>query len=488
MTSTNSRPIRFRPLRRVILGLLGAALVGLLIVVAYFLIVRWYTLRTANHEFDQIAAQLDQADPKWRWDEIEASRPTLPSEQNGFLVMDAALQKLPPSWTERPLPNPAPGDERVSQSTSSSGPSLPDRIWNLPLNQTLPEALVTELLAEWRSLDVPLAEARRLIDFPQGRAPLTLALDPKDTPLPQIDQLQRIALLLRLDALAQIENKNPDAALNALCALLNAAHSFVDEPTVLLYLVRTRVLQNALGTAERVLARGEPSKDRLEAFARLLDRDDAEADASLRAGLRGDRALFVCEVERLADGTIPPIEKSFYGRCREWLITRPLAAENRAPSLQLLTQLVNAVGLPRPQREQALADLEAERKRLAAQPTTKLAAQLCPPGAIVFDAHDRCVAAVRCARAALAAELFRREHGQWPQSLGDLVPAYLPAVPLDPFTDKPLQMELLGDGLVVSSVGPEGEEVANIKQVWDRYNPRPFFRLWNADKRGVKGQ
>jgi hypothetical protein len=39
----------------------------------------------------------------------------------------------------------------------------------------------------------------------------------------------------------------------------------------------------------------------------------------------------------------------------------------------------------------------------------------------------------------LAIESFRRTQGQWPDSLAQLVPAYLPSIPLDPFTGKSLR-------------------------------------------------
>ncbi len=488
MTATTPRPIRFRPLRRVILGILLVLLVVLLIMGTYTLVMRWYVTRNANREFDQAAAELDRSDPKWRWDDIEAGRQTLPPEQNGALILVAAAQQLPPSWSDQPGSVPAPGAAHPGPADPLPQ-SVPDRIWtDVPANGSVPPPLVAELLQEWRALAAPLAEARRLIDFPKGRAPLALALNPIETPMPQLDQLRQVALLLRLDALAQIEEGKPDAALNAVCALLNAAHSLVDEPSIRAYLTRTREVQTALGTAERVLARGQPSKDRLEALARLLDREEADAVPSLRAGLRGDRALFACQLERLANGSIPSPDQGFFARWKDWLSVRPVDAENRAPSLRLLTRLVKAVGLPRPQREQAIAEFEAERKSLAASPNGKLAAQFCVPGAAVFASHDRYVAAVRCARAAVAVEIFRRDHGRWPNTLSELVPTYLPAVPIDPFTDQPVRMELLNDGLVVYSVGTDGEDdVERRKEAWDHYNLRPFFRLWNPDKRGVSG-
>jgi hypothetical protein len=55
---------------------------------------------------------------------------------------------------------------------------------------------------------------------------------------------------------------------------------------------------------------------------------------------------------------------------------------------------------------------------------------------------------LRLCRTGIAAELYRREHGCLPASLGDLVPVYLETVPLDAFSETPLRMEVNADGSI----------------------------------------
>jgi hypothetical protein len=86
---------------------------------------------------------------------------------------------------------------------------------------------------------------------------------------------------------------------------------------------------------------------------------------------------------------------------------------------------------------------------------------------------------LRCAQVALAAERHRRKHGHWPQSLADLVPRYLAAVPLDPFDGKPLRYRKTERGAVVYSVGEDGRGSGS-----DTDSPRDVkFTLWNVDQR-----
>ena len=51
------------------------------------------------------------------------------------------------------------------------------------------------------------------------------------------------------------------------------------------------------------------------------------------------------------------------------------------------------------------------------------------------EALARC----RVARVGIAAEIFRREHGAFPEKLEELVPDCFPAVPKDPFTGEELR-------------------------------------------------
>lgn len=56
-----------------------------------------------------------------------------------------------------------------------------------------------------------------------------------------------------------------------------------------------------------------------------------------------------------------------------------------------------------------------------------------------FENYSSHLARLRTARAGIAVELYRRRHGAWPESLEQLVPEFLDAVPVDPFTGKALE-------------------------------------------------
>lgn len=56
---------------------------------------------------------------------------------------------------------------------------------------------------------------------------------------------------------------------------------------------------------------------------------------------------------------------------------------------------------------------------------------------------------------AIALELFRRRHGAYPAQLEELVPNFLPTVPIDRFDGRPLRYRLTDDGPLLYSVGAD---------------------------------
>ena len=65
----------------------------------------------------------------------------------------------------------------------------------------------------------------------------------------------------------------------------------------------------------------------------------------------------------------------------------------------------------------------------------------------------------RASRAAIAVERFRRDHAMaLPATLEALVPTYLTAIPLDPFTGEPLRYKRDEDGYTIYSVGADEKD------------------------------
>ena len=187
-----------------------------------------------------------------------------------------------------------------------------------------------------------------------------------------------------------------------------------------------------------------PSLALLAAALGDLDRDDALK----RAFVRQRAAL----VDSFADPANPSVEAgfglsdiSFRDRVRRLRNERRWLAR-----LEAFAAVIPVLDQPWPARAGAVAALY---DRGAApgeyrQPDVDMARQ------IVDD-----LARIRAARVAVAVERYRRDHmDAMPERLDELLPAYLPALPVDPYSGAPVRLHAEPRGFSAYSIGSDGRD------------------------------
>jgi hypothetical protein len=80
-----------------------------------------------------------------------------------------------------------------------------------------------------------------------------------------------------------------------------------------------------------------------------------------------------------------------------------------------------------------------------------------------FESCARIEALDACAQAAVAMTRYRLDHNALPSHLSDLVPAYLEAVPTDPFTGNPIHLAIKGDQWIIYSFGPDARDHGGVE-------------------------
>jgi hypothetical protein len=93
-------------------------------------------------------------------------------------------------------------------------------------------------------------------------------------------------------------------------------------------------------------------------------------------------------------------------------------------------------------------------------------------GFIEFEA-DR-LAMIRCSRIAVAMERYRAEHGSYASRLDALIPTYLPAVPVDPYSGKFMLLSSSADSYAVYSVGRNRRDDGGA-DLGTRWSTAPIF-------------
>jgi len=126
--------------------------------------------------------------------------------------------------------------------------------------------------------------------------------------------------------------------------------------------------------------------------------------------------------------------------------------------LKTMQKFIDAAGQPSSERFEAMKSFDADMIE-ARQKLYVVTAMIMPALGKCMDRDAENSARLRTAATALAIERYRLKHeGKLPETLSALVPEYLPAVPIDPFTGEALRYRKRDKGFVVYSVGADRQD------------------------------
>jgi hypothetical protein len=382
----------------------------------------------------EAVAELDRTDPGWRLQDIEAARTVIPDAENSAQVVGAAYPLTPRDWPPR---------------------ELSERCREIPPQVRLDDDTNEWLHDELCQTQDALLEARKLWAFPNGRYPITYKRNIFQTLLPHLDYSHSLFGLLQLDVVAKTEDRDLKGALRSCRALLNAGRSVGDEPLIVTQLVRIAAVALACKAVERILAQGEPDPDDLYELQKLFEEE--ERFPRLVVAMRGERAVshemldaFECGELSLADvaDTRGASSSRSWSDALRGFAERDYVRAAHPRALAALTEMGRIAALPPPERGGPIRSLDAN---LLSQRNIVLKLFL-PAFGKINEAAVRTDGSLRCLIAALAAERYRQRHGRFPDTLEQLVPDFLLAVPLDPKDGRPLGYQHLPDRVVIYSL------------------------------------
>jgi hypothetical protein len=454
----------------------GLALLALAVAAVWFGVL----LFAADRRLNAALAEADARDPGWRLEDLEASRATGPADANAALQVLAARWLLPAPWPAWDHAAADPDAEEAREALQASFDKLEPQV-------ALNAAQVTALRAELQKAAAAVAEARKVAEMPRGRFTIAWSPDIISTPFPHVQEVRDVTRVLGCDVLLRAHDGDLDGALVSCWAALNTARSLGEEPLPVSQLARMACGAAALRRIERVVAQGEPSPAFLETTQRMLA-DEAEEPFTLRL-MRGERACLdaiLAAVQR-GDVSVAQVRMAMGigggNTLRESVSTALISGSiktNRAAALEFTNAAVELAKLPVPEQRRRIPDLEAR-----AQELPSVARMVCLSHLKVIDVGHRSQALLRCGVAALAVERFRQDRGRWPTALAELVPQYLAQPLADPFDGQPLRLARTSQGIVVYSVGFDGQDNgghldhSNVRALGSDFG----FELWDVPHR-----
>lgn len=441
---------------------IAMCLVVLLVGSAVYFAINHYQVSAA---LEKAIAELDESESGWRIEDIEAAREKVPDEENSAPLVARVAEHLPEYWSPKEL---------LAAVKGNTPAELP------------PAATVTALENELGQLEKALETATPLAGRPRGRPALQYHPTYILTDLQDRRAVQNVCGLLCLQALHQAHQERPGPALRCCRAALNAARSVGDEPFLVSQMLRANGAIQTANAVERVLAWTRPATQDLEAVQAALGQEDRH-DAGLivaRGERAGTHALFAA-IESgdvsLLDIARPAGTPPFLGDVLLGWYHRDKVRWEHPVLLHQNNRRIEIAQTPPHLQGEMEEEQRRERNRLTFRYSlVPLFVFGRPEGRRFREVSSR----MRSLAALLAAERYRLTRGRWPGQLTDLVPAFLPAVPMDPFDGRPLRYRKTADGVMVYSVGPDRED--NNGELTDdlaEKNKDVGHRLYNVEAR-----
>jgi hypothetical protein len=419
-------------------------------------------------------ARMQQAGEPQTLQALLDARPHVPDEENSSLIMAgllddiAALNKRDERWFD------VPWFGRPRRDFALHGPWTQRDV---------------ELMHGFTAAHADLIERLDAIGaLPTGRYPLQA--NDRAT-LMQLPHLSAHRAAVRLEAMAvciDLADGRSDAALDRCTTMLHIGRPLMEEPFTISALVAMACDTTGVTMIETVLASGQADAERMRKLDRTLREHQHAGD--LKFALRGER-LMQREIlrGREFDQTMST-EFQFPVALSPVLRAGGLATINEAKSLELMTRLIDALDDP----AAALRAAEEMEREITQFGLLHAPARMTMPTLTNMVATSlRHRVRLAAARAALAAECYRMDRGDWPLSLGALVPEYLDAVPIDHFDGRPLRLKRTDTGLVIYSIDRDGTDdggdldwTPGLKRKYGEHATDIGFRLLDPAYRGVR--
>ena len=271
--------------------------------------------------------------------------------------------------------------------------------------------------------------------------------------IPNAAKMLLLTRLLVIEAVDLSQKGDLPGALEKVRIGLRFSPKVTGEALLITYLVGLADERFSLLFLNKVLSGRDASEDLLRPF--LDDLGDAMIEAwrdRMKLSIRGERIIFA------GSGTKPlseilesaSVEAALPKRMFYWLIL-PLAKRDIRENIGIYAELEEKAALPYYKTRnywKSAAD------RAAALPWY---AVLSKAMGLNMEATFMKVALMESlaltGRAAIACRIYKIHNRQYPDTLDALVPGLLSAVPIDPFTGKPLVYRREGEGFIVYSLG-----------------------------------
>lgn len=270
--------------------------------------------------------------------------------------------------------------------------------------------------------------------------------------LPHLSEHRMALRVLSLEAFVAADVGRPSEAFDALSAMCSLDKALVDEPFLISALVRMAGQTMTVNSTFEALALTMLDDAQLDALTKAFRL--MEERPSLRRAMLAERVSTASTLRwAYGGGSIGTVTQGGPDIGIVLRLVPGLKELDEAVSVKMMTRVCNAATHEGEALATTLSELAASEPRM---PTYAVLSRIMLPSLSRSLINNQlAVAALRAGRVGLAAERFRLRHARWPERLAELAPEFIDAVPVDPFTGRPLILKMENGTFCVYSVGED---------------------------------
>ena len=328
-----------------------------------------------------------------------------------------------------------------------------------------------------REVEPALKTLRQALNYPHMRMVDWSAAEenPAAILFPHFSRFREFARLLCAEGLWRKRQGDMDGAVESIMTALKLVRRMGDEPTLIGFLLQGAIFTLAVDGLQRILEDADVSPQAYRALMAELKAWDIDRDF-VRA-LQGERVLNIVACRWAQKASLRELQELINENTGTnqinlalWLSDKKtFIARNELVMLRYHEAIISLARKGTPYDWASLERLEEQWQKEVKfdrpAPSLRLdAVELTWDGKVLakvflfFPSQAMHSAATshawqRLGQVAVALRLYRHEHGRYPETLEELVPKYLPSLPVDPFDGKPLRYKRLAKGFKVWSVG-----------------------------------
>ncbi len=324
----------------------------------------------------------------------------------------------------------------------------------------------------------PLDELRQASERPYSRFPINYETNnPFALRFPHYARLKECSSVLQLRAMAELNNHQNSKALADVKLILYLAGSIQNEPLEWAAAVRREIVTMSLQPIWEGLAMRLWSNDQLAELDHALARYDALTE--YQRSLRGELALQLKEIDFLRaecmttpivdmnDDTVWVVTLAYHACPTGWFYQNELGmARAGVGELPTAEEIKNHM-ISR-EMEKQFSQIGSQVEGSQATPVNFIGRDLFDFEYSHLTAWAKIQASVDMARIGCALERYRQAHGNYPETLDELAPEFMPTIPHDIINGQPLHYRRTTDGqFVLYSVGWDEQDDGGTRRTLD---------------------